>query len=220
MPRKFLILVNIAAAVVILLLFVQYQSEPRRRDATVGGGRTQGETLPELWEAPDFELLSSQGGTVSRGDLSGRVWVVDFIFTRCPGPCPRMTRQLLEVQNEFPAETPLRFVSITVDPAYDTTAVLADYARHYQADTRRWFFLTGPAGETLQLIVKGFFTAVERVGQADPDQIVDPSAILHGTHFLLVDRAGFVRGIYDSTDTESPQPLIRDIRKLLEEVRE
>lgn len=170
--------------------------------------------LKVLWEAPDFELINSRGQTITKQDLLGKVWAVDFMFTRCPGPCPLMTKAMLKLQEEIGPEEPVRFVSISIDPAYDRPQVLDDYARHYGADTARWHFLTGPPDETVQLAVKGFFTAVQR-GQAESAETsVNPSEIIHGTHFLLVDTQGQVRGIYDIGDEDFHQRLLRDIRRL------
>lgn len=171
-----------------------------------------------LWTPPDFSLTDADGTQVSRQDLLGKVWVANFIFTRCPGPCPKMTQRMLSLQRRIPAQEPLRLVSISIDPAYDTPEVLAEYADHWGADRSRWHFLTGPPGETIGLIVKGFYTAVDRSG-ADSEDVIDPESIAHGTHFILVDHKGGVRGVYDFNDEGMEERILADIRLRIEEAR-
>lgn len=170
--------------------------------------------LEALWDIPDFELIDSEGQAVSKSDLAGKIWVADFIFTRCPGPCPRMTRKMLALQRKLRPGDPVLLVSFTVDPAYDTPAVLAKYSAHYGVEQSTWRFLTGDPQTTIALIRDGFFTAVQ---SSSTD--LDPSSIIHGTHFLLVDAKGTVRGIYDSQD-EILDSLLSDIERLVAEIEE
>ena len=91
---------------------------------------------------PDFTLTAETGRVVKLSDFRGRVVAIDFIYTRCPLPdvCPRLSANFAALQKRLPD---LALVSITVDPQYDTPAVLAEYARRYGADPARWTFLTG-----------------------------------------------------------------------------
>ena len=84
--------------------------------------------LPTYGAVPDFTLTDARGRAVGRKDLAGKVWVADLIFTRCTDTCPLQTGEMARLQAEFAGEKELRFVSITTDPAYDTPAVLAQYA--------------------------------------------------------------------------------------------
>ena len=151
--------------------------------------------LPRLFELPDFQLTERGGRTVTKKDLLGRIWVADFIFTRCQGPCPAMTREMHGLQEtlgagEFPD---LRLVTITVDPLYDTPAVLTEYARAQGAEGERWLFLTGEWPMIHKLAgVDGFKLPVQ-VDQAD-------GLITHSTRFALVDDKGWVRGYYEGVD--------------------
>jgi protein SCO1/2 len=90
---------------------------------------------------PSFSLVDQTGKTVSLSDFAGKVVVVDFIYTRCPLPdvCPRLSATFASVSKKLPG---VEFLSITVDPQYDTPAVLSDYARRWQAG-ESWRFLTG-----------------------------------------------------------------------------
>jgi protein SCO1/2 len=158
--------------------------------------------LPELGTIPPFELTDQHGQPFSSSSLSGNVWVADFFFTNCPGPCPRMSNQFKRVQAETKSLPGLRLVSITVDPDRDTPEVLAQYARRFQADPQRWFFLTGRRDRISSLMSESFYLGYMGELQA------------HSTRFVLVDQNMKIRGFYDSFATDSINKLIEDIRSL------
>ena len=162
--------------------------------------------LPVLAQLPDFRLLERSGKTLGLADLKGKVWIADFIFTRCPGPCPRMSSRMASLQHDLGREDSLRLVSISVDPEFDTREVLAKYAGQYQAEEGRWFFLTGDKTTIHHLAKSGFL-----VGGVD-------DVTLHTTRFILIDRLGRVRGYYSSSDEEDLQKLGNDTRALLREI--
>src|SRR6185369_3906786 len=103
--------------------------EPRRGRAA---------TLPVLGQVADFSLTNQIGKAVTLANLSGHVWVADIIFTSCPGPCPRMTKQMKALQDGLPSESHARLVTLTTDPTTDTPAVLKTYAARFGADAERW----------------------------------------------------------------------------------
>ncbi len=162
---------------------------------------------PVLGPFPDFTLTDQSGRKLSLGDLRGKVWVADFIFTRCPTICPRLTDRMaaLEIETHAAGDR-LRFVSFSVDPENDTPAALAAFAAAHHANLDRWSFLTGP----IDAVAAGAKLAVERDPSKPPE-----TGILHGTHFLLVDAAGQIRGYSDSADTEGRERLSGDIQYLL-----
>lgn len=104
--------------------------------------------------APGFSLIDHTGKLVSLGDLAGEILVVDFIFTRCTGPCPILTSRHVELQRLLEPELRERvhFVSISLDPANDSPEVLAAYARARAVDLSGWSFLTGPEAEVSQVV--------------------------------------------------------------------
>jgi protein SCO1 len=158
--------------------------------------------LPVLAQLPDFHLTDQTGNPMALADLEGKVWIADFIFTRCPGPCSRMTARMVDLQRELAGEADLRFVSFSVDPEFDTSEVLMCYAERFQADQTRWSFLTGAKKSMHELAKSGFL--VGGVGDM----------ALHTTRFILVDRFARVRGYYDSADEESLQKLLKDAKRL------
>src|SRR5579872_173153 len=109
---------------------------------------SRGRRLPALGAVPEFKLTDQTGSEfTSTASLAGRVWVADFFFTNCPGPCPRMSSQMHQVQTAL-AGKDVKLVSMTVDPDRDTPEKLAKYAAFYSATPGVWYFLTGPR-ETL-----------------------------------------------------------------------
>ncbi|MFZ0427681.1 MAG: SCO family protein [Acidobacteriota bacterium] len=186
------------------------------------GDRVGSETaLPRLFESPSFQLTSETEKTVSRSDLLGKVWVVDFIFTRCAGPCPLMTQRMKTLQDELSSqgllgpESDVRLVSITVDPEYDTPRILEDYGKLWGARPGTWIFLTGPPDTLLSTIQTGFkVTATREPSSADMPGMPQ---IRHGTNFLLVDKQGWIRRIAHLEDPDLETSLTRDIQALLKE---
>lgn len=166
--------------------------------------------LPAYGTVPDFMLTERSGRSVRLADLAGKVWVADFIFTSCGGPCPMMSQRMASIQKGVRALDGVQLVSFSVDPRRDTPVVLREYAERYAADPERWWFLTGEPEAVLRLVRDGFHLAVE-VPQ-------DPATeVIHSTRFALVDPRGQVRGYYDGTDDAEVRRLLMDVERLLEE---
>lgn len=155
------------------------------------------EPLPVYGQVADFSLTNQNGQAVSLADLRGHVWVADIIFTRCPGPCRKMTRQMKELQQALPAGSDTKLVTLTTDPDYDTPAVLKEKAEEYGADLGRWMFLTGTKGEIGKLAIDSLkLAAVEKA----PQERESPSDLfIHATIFVVVDRKGQLRGVFETT---------------------
>src|ERR1035438_2677460 len=110
--------------------------------------------LPVYGQIADFSLTNQDGRAVSLADLRGQVWVADVIFTRCPGPCLKMTKQMKAVQDALPSGDMAKLVTLTTDADFDTPPVLRTYAERFQADPQRWMFLTGTKQEVAKLAIE------------------------------------------------------------------
>lgn len=162
--------------------------------------------LPSYGVVPDFTLTDQNGARFnSTAALDHKVWVADFIFTNCPGPCPRMSSQMHDVQTALAGRSDVRFVSFTVDPARDTPPVLAAYAGHFEADPSKWFFLTGSVPQ-LDRMSRGVFM----LGNVD-------GSLQHSTRFALMDRFSRIRGYYLTSEPDAIPHLIADAKRLLKE---
>ncbi len=164
-------------------------------------------TLPVFYPVPDFSLTERSNRTVKLQDFEGKVWVADFIFTSCAGMCPAMSEKMQKLQQTLPSE--IQLVSFSVDPERDTPEVLASYAERYKADPNRWLFLTGPKDAMRNLSLEGFKLAL------DETQGTQIEPITHSSRFVLVDKAGRIRGYYGSEDEEAMTRLAEDVRRLL-----
>ena len=177
----------IGVALVILLLggaFVLSRLQPRRPP------------LPVLGKIADFSLTNQLGQATTLQALRGRVWLADIIFTRCPGPCARMTRQMTSVQKALPKDSGAQLVSLTTDPEFDSPEILSKYATRFGADSNRWHFLTGAKKEIGALAAQSLkLVAVEKAAELreNPDDL-----FIHATIFVLVDKQARLRGIFET----------------------
>ncbi len=161
---------------------------------------------------PDFAFTERSGKSVSKADLSGQVWVADFIFTSCAGPCPMMSTRMSALGRDLAAFDKLKLVSFSVDPERDTPEVLRTYADQYNADPQQWLFLTGPMDRIYDIAIDGFKITVEAARQNNQ--------IIHDTRFMLVDHQGVIRGYYHSASEQDLQRLRQDAATLLRETEE
>lgn len=129
-----------------------------------GPGGRAAVRLPVYGAVPDFALTERSGRPVIAAALRGKVWIATFIFTRCSDTCPLQSAEMARLQGEFAAEEDLRLVSVTVDPEWDTPAVLARYATDFGAHPDRWLFLTGERATIHALAREAFRLGVVEAG--------------------------------------------------------
>ena len=171
--------------------------------------------LPVMGSVSDFALTNQFGRVVTLADLRGQVWVADIIFTRCPGPCATMTRAMSGLQAALPPAQPVKLLSLTADPEFDTPEVLEKYAEKSGAAPERWQFLTGKKLDLYRLATKGLLLAVDEV---KADERTSPDDLfVHSSRFVVVDKQGRVRGGFDGTEPSSQQKIKDVIRTLLRE---
>ena len=163
-----------------------------------------GKPLPVYGQVAAFTLTNQLGEPVSLADLKGHVWVADLIFTRCAGPCPKMTRQMKELQDALQATSRARLITLTTDPGYDTPQVLKRYGDRFGANADRWWFLTGLRQQVMDVAVGSLkLTAVPK---AASEQATPVDLFLHSTIFVVVDQKAQLRGIFETTG-EGVEPL-------------
>jgi len=153
-------------------------------------------TLPMLGQVANFTLTNQDARVTTLADLSNRVWVADIIFTRCAGPCPRMTAQMQSLQESLPPASEARLVTLTTDPDHDTPAVLKRYGERFGADYNRWTFLTGTKREIAGLAGDSLKLSAVPVKAADRKD--DADLFIHTTIFVVVDKHAQLRGIFET----------------------
>ena len=124
------------------LIFIVYTMVSKKEEGS--------KNLPKLSQVAPFQLIDQDGQIFSEEALKGKVWVVDFIFTRCKGPCPLMTEKMAELQENFKGSENIHFVTITMDADFDSSSVLKKFAEEYGANFSKWHFLP----KSLEIIVK------------------------------------------------------------------
>jgi len=158
----------------------------------------------------DFSFTNCDGNTITKADLLGRPWAICFVFTKCLGPCPRVTAQLKELQDRLKTYD-IRLVTLTVDPARDTPEVLKNYAKLNGADLSRWYFLSGDEVATYGLIERGFRMPVREVTGPNRQEGFE---IIHSTNVMLVDKDGVVQGKFNASIDSEMVALRRELQKL------
>jgi protein SCO1/2 len=166
-------------------------------------------TVSSYGTVPSFQLVNQNGQAFGSGQLAGKIWIADFIYTTCPGPCPMISSRMSELQQPL-EKTDVHLVSFSVDPEKDTPQVLRSYAEKLQAAPGRWDFLTGAKSAIYKLSHDGFKLAVS-------DGSTEQGIPVHSTLMVLVDRHGQIRGYYGATEADAVTNLLADTNHLLRE---
>jgi protein SCO1 len=170
-------------------------------------GCRRGAELPTLGGVGSFSLIDQAGRKVSEATLRGQVWAAAFFFTRCPTVCPRITRRMRDLQQAAAKDgVKLGLVSFSVDPENDTPAVLTAYAKQYGADLSSWRFLTGDLEVVRKTSEQGFKLALD--GKPTPGAA--DFGLFHGSHLVLVDGVGQIRGYYRTSEDAQMVQLLKD----------
>ncbi len=168
------------------------ESDDSRRDALPDSPKSFG-------SLGEFELVDQDGQAVRRDDLKGSPFALAFIFTTCTGPCPVISSNMVQLQSELEG-TGIGLVSMSVDPEYDTPAVLKAYAQEVGADTKRWRLLTGDEEVIDDLIEKSMYLAVGR--QVPSEDFPIGMHVSHSSKLVVFDRDCMIRGYYSGVTSE------------------
>jgi len=158
----------------------------------------------------DFSFTDQDGVTISQDTFKDKIYVADFFFTTCPTICPIMKRQMLRVYEKYKDNPEVLILSHTIDPDYDSVAVLHEFADRLGVSSKTWHFVTGNKDSIYDIGQNSYMVTARE----DPDE---PGGYLHSGAFLLIDKDRRVRGIYDGTLEEKVDLLMKDIDKLLKE---
>jgi protein SCO1/2 len=152
---------------------------------------------------------------VGLAKFANKVWFADIIFTRCPGPCPVMTKRMAELQSHFANEPDVAFATLTTDPSHDTPAVMQRFAKRFGANAERWQFLTGDKAEIVRLAVD----EMKLIAREKPpgEQTTPEDLFIHATIFVVIDRQGRLRGVLESMEDGWKEKAIAIANSLLNE---
>lgn len=179
----------------------------------------------DVRKVPDFRFVNQNGDTISNKDYLGKVYVVEFFFTTCPTICPRMNKNLVEIQNHFTEFDNFGVAAFTINPAHDTPEVLAKYAQDYGIKNPNWHLMTGNQDDIYKLANTGFnlYTAEDQEAEGGFE---------HSGNFALIDKNGFIRsridaygnpliyynGIISESEGEDEDGMSQEITKLKEDI--
>ena len=191
----------------VLFAFVREQRAPDSSPADPG--------LPVISQLTDFTLTNQLAKPVGLAKFADKVWFADIIFTRCPGPCPVMTKRMAELQAHFVGEPNVAFATLTTDPGYDTPTVMQRFAKRFGADAGRWQFLTGDKAEIVRLAVD----EMKLIAREKPpgEQTTPEDLFIHATIFVVIDRQGRLRGVLESMEDGWKEKAIAIAHTLLNE---
>ena len=163
--------------------------------------------IPIIKKVPNFNFINQNGKFFSDNDLKGKITVLDFFFTNCPGPCPIMTYNMKSLYDDFSNSKEVQFVSITVDPKNDNIEVLKNYAKINGITDERWQLLTSDLSNIKSLKRDGFMLFADELPQG------------HAIKFILIDDDQNIRKYFDGTDEASLTILKKDISNLVKELK-
>lgn len=164
-----------------------------------------------LGNVQPFSLTDSRGASFSSSQLEGKVWVANFIFTRCPTVCPRFTSQMRAIEEQTrELGDRVRFVSFSVDPEHDGPAQLQAYMEKQGVNPARWNFLTGPREQLERVVIGGMKVAM---GKAPSSDLM---SLAHGTRFVVVDGGGNIRGYHDMNEAKAVARVAEQLTALVQ----
>jgi protein SCO1 len=171
--------------------------------------------LPDYGALPPFRLTDQDNRTTTLENLRGQVWIADAIFTHCAGQCLIMSAHMKDLQSALPAGAPIKLVSFTTDAASDTPAVLKKYGDHFGARDGHWIFLTGDKAALRRAEIEGLKLTV--LDKAPGEQENANDLFIHSAKFVLIDKAGHIRGYYDGETAEAVPQVLAAAKSLIRE---
>lgn len=174
---------------------------------SVDGKEIEDTIYPKI---PAFEFLNQDSTWIKSSQFKGKVWIADFFFTTCPSICPKMTAQMKRLSAKTKdLENEVQFFSFSINPTHDTPSVLKAYMQRNGITANNWQFFTGKAESEVHLLGDQHFLVNAR------EDLGSEGGFAHSEAFVLVDKEGYIRGMYNGTDTEEVNRLNTDLRKLL-----
>jgi len=144
----------------------------------------------EQKKVPAFSFTNQNGKIITNKDYEGKVYLVEFFFTTCPTICPRMSENLVQIQNNFKSFEDFGVASFTINPKHDTPEVLKAYAEHYKMTNPNWHLMTGDLDTIYELANQGFNLYTAQDAEVE-------GGFEHSGNFALIDKNGFIRSRVD-----------------------
>lgn len=164
-----------------------------------------------IHKIPSFEFVNQLGEKVTNSTYKGKIYIADFFFTTCPGICPRLAKNMRKLQEVFKDDDDVMLLSHSVTPVKDSVPVLNAYAIENRVDAKKWNLVTGDKKAIYEIARKAYFADEDFVKTQDED------AFIHTENFILIDRKGRIRGVYNGTLAIEVDRILRHIKLLKNE---
>jgi protein SCO1/2 len=170
------------------------------------------EEYADIHAIPAFKFVNQDGQAVTNKTYEGKIYIADFFFTSCPGICPRLAENMGKLQEVFKEDTDIMLLSHSVTPVKDSVSVLKEYAIENNVNSKKWNLVTGGKKEIYSIARQGYFADEDFVKTQDED------AFIHTENFILIDKKGRIRGVYNGTLAIEIDRIVRHIQLLKKEV--
>lgn len=164
-----------------------------------------------LHKVSPFQFINQNNGAVNDSTVNDKIYLVNFFFTACSSICPKMMRNMETVQNHYATADDVIFISHTVMPWMDSVETLKKYEANFNIIENKWHLVTGSKSEIYNLARTSYFV------EEEPGFTKDSTEFLHTEHFVLIDKNGHLRGIYNGTVELEMDRIIEDIELLRNE---
>lgn len=201
---------RISFSLLIISVLLEACNKPIEKPLPIYGEREviNGDTI--FHTIANFQFVNQDSVFVTNDTFKGKIYIADFFFTSCRTICPIMKTQMLRVYDSLKNDADVLILSHTIDPEYDTVALLHDFAERLGVSSSKWHFVTGVQDSIYKIAQTSYFATAMEDGS-------EPDGFIHSGAFLLIDKQQRIRGNYDGTVEESVNKLIRDVRKLQRE---
>tara|TARA_R110002124_G_scaffold241687_4_gene406912 strand:- start:21365 stop:22015 length:651 start_codon:yes stop_codon:yes gene_type:complete len=160
---------------------------------------------------PAFKFTNQDGKSITNKTYKDKIYVADFFFTSCPGICPRLAKNMGKLQEIFKDDDEVMFLSHSVTPEQDSVTVLKEYGIKNNVNSKKWNLVTGDKTEIYNIAREGYFADEDFVKTQDED------AFIHTENFVLIDKKGRIRGVYNGTLAVEQDRILRHIKLLKKE---
>lgn len=200
----------------VLMLFFSCKDEKKEHSVTALPYFNSADFTPE-WDTPKhkippFSFVNQNGEIVTNSTFENKIYIADFFFTSCPGICPKLTKNMVDIQKTYINDRDIKLLSHTVMPWRDSVPLLKKYAIKNHVNDNKWHLVTGEKEKLYDIARTGYF--------ADEDFVKtqDESNFIHTENFILVDKKGYIRGVYNGTLEIDVERLKRHIEILKQEI--
>ena len=196
--------------IIVMMGWVIFACTSNERSLPILGVRTLDGRDTVYHTIVPFQFVDQDSAIITKADFDGKIYVADFFFTSCRTICPIMKTQMVRIYDATKDMPDVLLLSHSIDPEWDTVALLHDFAARLGVQSNRWHFVTGVKDSIYKIAQTSYYaTAME--------DRTEPDGFIHSGAFLLIDRKGRIRGKYDGTREDDVNRLIGDIKKLRRE---